>query len=100
MEDSERLELQRLTEILEKTAARYRMEICSQKSKIIIDNTKRRWANNMKMNDQTLEELNPFQYLGSKDHRWYISKGKWDKTDAVEFSHDKAGRVFEKQKQQ
>ena len=59
-------ELQQLTQRLEETAAEYRMEISSDKSKILVNSIKPiPSTNNIQVNGQTLEEVDQFNYLGS-----------------------------------
>ena len=63
--DGSEEELQQLTERLGKTAAGYGMEICSDKSKILVNSIKPRPSTNMWINGKMLEEVGQFKYIGS-----------------------------------
>ena len=58
-------EWQRLTQRPEETAAEYRMEISSERSKILVKSIKPRPSTNIQMNGQTIEEVHQFKYLSS-----------------------------------
>ena len=58
-------EQQQLTERLEKTAAGYGMEICFDKSKIVVNSVKPRPSTNIRMIEKMVEEVDWFKYLGS-----------------------------------
>ena len=55
---------QQLTERLEKTAARYSMEISYDKSKILVNNMKPSPSTNIWMNGKMLEGVDQLKYLG------------------------------------
>ena len=50
---------------MEKTAAGFGIEICSDKSKVLVSSIKPRPSTNVWMNGKVLEEVYEFKYMGS-----------------------------------
>ena len=67
-------ELPQLTQRLDETAAEYGMEICSEKSTILVKNIKPRPSTKIRMNGQMLEEVDPFKYLGYTQTKYGTSE--------------------------
>ena len=59
-------DLQQLTQRLEETAAEYGMKMSFNKSKILVSSIKSRLSANIQMDGHTLEEVDQFTYLGSR----------------------------------
>ncbi len=58
-------ELQDLTTRMEKSSSQYGMEVSSEKNKITVNSHTHHAPTNIKMNDQRLEEVDRFKYLGA-----------------------------------
>ena len=57
--------MQQLIQRQDETAAKYGMEISSDKSKILVNSINPRPSTNIQINGQTLEEVDQFKYIGS-----------------------------------
>ena len=91
-------ELQQRTQRLEKTAAEHGMGFSFDKSKILVNSIKAKPSANIKMNEQTLEEVDQLKYFRlHTNQRRKFSKKSEDQTGTSTLSHDMAGNSVEKQ---